>query len=144
MWQRVQTLYLAVATALVAVLFFSIKAFTVGTDGSHAEELKYISYTPYLILLIVIILLQILALTTYKIRVFQMRTASLAAILLIAFQGWLVVDYIFTHETMVFRYTAVFPILAAILDFMAARAILSDQLLVESASHLRSARRKKK
>ena len=143
MWQRVQTLYLAVATALVAVLFFSVKAFTVGPDGARAEEYTYIAYWPYLILLIIIALLQVLALISYKVRVFQMRTAVLAALLLIALQAWLVVDFLHTRDLLVFRFTAVFPIVAAILDFLAARNILADQLMVESASHLRGSRRKR-
>ncbi|MBQ2566716.1 MAG: DUF4293 family protein [Bacteroidales bacterium] len=142
MWQRVQTLYLAIASALVAVLFFSVKAFTIGPDGSHGEEFTYISYFPYLILLAIIAILQVLALTTYKVRVFQMRTAVLAALLLIALQAWLAVDFFQTHEGMVFRYTAVFPIVACIFDFLAARGILADQLMVESSSHLRGPRRK--
>ena len=143
MWQRIQTLYLAVATALVAVLFFSIKSFTLGPDGVRGEEFTYISHWPYLVLLIIISFLQILALTSFKVRVFQMRTAVLAALLLIALQAWLAVDFIQTHEVAIFRYTAVFPIVAAILDFLAARGILADQLMVESASHLRGSRRRR-
>lgn len=143
MWQRVQTLYLAVASALVAALFFSIKAFTIGPDGTHAEEFTYISYLPYLILLIIIAFLQVLALTSFKVRVFQMRTAVLAALLLIALQGWLALDFFQTKDAMVFRYTAVFPIVASILDFLAARGILADQLMVDSSSRLRGSRRRK-
>ena len=71
-----------------------------------------------------------------------MRTAGLAAILALAFQIWLVVDFIFTGDTRVFRFTAIFPIVSSIFFYLASRAILSDQLLVESASHLRRARRR--
>ena len=141
MWQRVQTLYLMIASALVAALFFSVKAFVFGPEGTHAQEFRYIAYTPYLILLIIIALLQIIALTTFKVRVLQMRTAILAALILVALQGWLAVDFFTADKTVVFRWTAVFPLVAALLDVWAARAIFRDQLLVESLSSLRKRRR---
>lgn len=141
MWQRVQTLYLMIASALVAALFFSVKAFVFGPDGTHAQEFRYIAYTPYLILLIVVALLQVIALTTFKVRVLQMRTAVLSALILVALQGWLAVDFFTADQTLVFRWTAVFPLVAALLDVWAARAIFRDQLLVESLSSLRKRRR---
>ena len=134
MWQRVQTLYLLLATGLVASMFFCTKA----------GEVFYTDYWPYLVLLIITGFLQVMALTTWKVRVFQMRTATLSAIILIAFQGWLVYDFISTHNPPVFHITAVFPIVAAILDFLAARSILADEMLVRSADRLRAAKRKKK
>ena len=141
MWQRVQTLYLMIASALVAALFFSVKAFVFGPDGTHAQEFRYIAYTPYLILLIIVALLQVIALTTFKVRVLQMRTAVLAALILVALQGWLAVDFFTADKSVVFRWTAVFPVIAALLDVWAARAIFRDQLLVESLSSLRKRRR---
>jgi peptidoglycan/LPS O-acetylase OafA/YrhL len=133
MWQRIQTLYLLVATGLVASLFFCTKA----------GDITFTEYWPYLVLLVVIAFLQVLATTTWKHRIFQMRTAVLAAIILIAFQGWLVYDFIASHNTPVFHLPAVFPIGAAILDFLAARSILADEMIVRSASRLRAAKRKK-
>ena len=142
MWQRVQTLYIARATALIAVLFFCNMAASYDADGNVTEYFSYTSFVPYLILTIVLTLLGLLSLTTFKVRIFQMRTAGLAAILALAFQIWLVMDFIFTGDTRVFRFTAIFPIISSIFFYLAARAILSDQLLVESASHLRRTRRR--
>ncbi|MBQ2515207.1 MAG: DUF4293 family protein [Bacteroidales bacterium] len=130
-----------IASALVAALFFSVKAFVFGPDGTHAQEFRYIAYTPYLILLIVVALLQVIALTTFKVRVLQMRTAVLSALILVALQGWLAVDFFTADKSVVFRWTAVFPLVAALLDVWAARAIFRDQLLVESLSSLRKRRR---
>ena len=87
MWQRVQTLYLLLATGLVVSLFFCTKA----------GDIPYTEYWPYLVLLLITGFLQVMALTTWKHRVFQMRTASLSAIILIALQGWLVYDFISTQ-----------------------------------------------
>ena len=140
MWQRLQTLYLCIATGLIVALFFSVKAFTLGPGGVHSVELTYIKYTPYLILLI----LQLLAVFTFNARVFQMRTAVLSAILMIALQAWIGVDYFTADKEWIFKFTAVFPLVAAILNFIAARYILRDQLLVESVSHLRSRKKNHK
>ena len=138
MWQRIQTLYLALAAGLTAAPFFSVKAFMLGPGGVRAQEWTYVQFYPYLVLLIVVTLLHLLALGSYKFRVFQMRTAVLAALLLLALQAWIAVDYFMAEDALVFRYTAVFPLVAFILDVLAARAIFRDQLLVESASRLRS------
>ena len=134
MWQRVQTLYLLLATGLVVALLFCTKA----------GEIPYTEYWPYAVLIILTGFLQVMALTTYKHRIFQMRTASLSAIILIGLQIWLVVDFIKTHNDPMFHVTAIFPIVATILDFLAARSILADELLVRSADRLRAAKRKKK
>ena len=134
MWQRIQTLYLLLATGLVAALFFCTKA----------GDITYTEYWPYLVLLLIVAFLQVTALTTWKVRIFQMRTASLSAIILIALQAWLAVDFFTTHNTPVFHISAVFPVVAAILDFLAARSILADEMLVRSADRLRAAKRKKK
>lgn len=144
MWQRLQTLYLCIATGLIVALFFSVKAFTLGPGGVHSVELTYIKYTPYLILLILITILQLLAVFTFNARVFQMRTAVLSAILMIALQAWIGVDYFTADKEWIFKFTAVFPLVAAIMNFIAARLILRDQLLVESVSHLRSRKKNHK
>lgn len=144
MWQRLQTLYLCLATGLVVALFFSVKAFTLGPGGVHSVELTYVKYTPYLILLILVTILQLLAVFTFNARVFQMRTAVLSAILMIALQAWIGVDYFTADKEWIFKFTAIFPLVAAILNFIAARFILRDQLLVESVSHLRSRKKNHK
>lgn len=144
MWQRVQTLYLAIAAILIGVMFFSVKAVTVGADGLSVQTYRFTAYLPYLILLILITGLNLLALGSFKIRVFQYRTTVLAALLTLALQVWLVVDFIFTHDTVVFKVAAVFPVIALIFQVLAARGILADQLMVESADHLRKSRRERR
>ena len=143
MWQRVQTLYLAAATILVGLLFFVNKAIIPGAGGeTPVQEFRYILYTPYVILIAIAAFLDFLALTTYKHRVFQMRTAVLASLITLALQVWIGVDFFLNNGSggMVFRVSAVFPLLAVICDLMAARAIYSDILIVESVSRLRSSK----
>lgn len=144
MWQRIQTLYLALATGLIVAMLFSLKAVVPGPDGTFLQEIRYTSYLPYLILLIVVALLDFLALTTFRFRVFQMRTAVLAALITIALQAWIAVDYFSADSSLVFRITAVFPIVAVIFDLLAARGIASDIMVAESVNHLRTRKKNRK
>ncbi|MDD6253357.1 MAG: DUF4293 domain-containing protein [Bacteroidales bacterium] len=145
MWQRIQTLYLAISTILIAVMAFGVKATTVGSEGDPVTEYRYFSYVPYAILIVIILLLNILALTTYKFRVFQMRTAVLSSIITLALQIWLVVDFFSNRDAgIIYRISAVFPIVSIILNLFAARGILADEMLVESAYRLRSSRKNRK
>lgn len=144
MWQRIQTLYLAIATTLMALMFFINKAVIADGNGQIAEEYGFTAYLPYLILIILIVLLDFLALTTFKQRVFQMRTAVLAALLTIALQAWLAVDYFTADDILIFRVGTIFPLIAAICDILAAKNIYSDQLMVESFSRLRTNKKNRK
>lgn len=142
MWQRIQTLYLAISTALIGVMFFVNKAVTIGPGGETADEITYIIYIPYLILMILVTLLNILALTTYKTRVFQMRTAILSALLTLALQAWLAVDYFIADKSLIFRVSAIFPLIAVICDCLAAKNIYSDELMVQSFNSLRTRKKR--
>ena len=128
----------------MVAMAFSAKAVTVGADASVNERISYSSYFPYIILIVIAALLDLLALTTYKFRVFQMRTAGLSAIITLALQIWLAVDFIATHDVVVFRLTAVFPLISIILNVLAMRGILADEMLVESAYHLRNSKKRKR
>ena len=137
MWQRIQTLYLLISTVLIGLLFFVNKAVLPGADGV-AQEITYTVYIPYLILLIIITLLHLIALTTFRVRVLQMRTAIFAALVTLGLQAWLAVDYFTAEPGVIFRVSVLFPLAAIVLDVLAARSILADQLMVESVSRLRS------
>ena len=142
MWQRIQTLYLAIAAALLAAMLWSAKA-VIALPGGESECVRFTTYIPYLVLIIISLLLELLALTTFKHRGFQLRTAVLASLILLGLQGWLVVDFLETRQAMAFRPAAVFPLVSIILNVLAIRGIWVDEMLVRSASRLRSSRRKK-
>ncbi len=110
---------------------------------NKAGDISFVSYWPYLVLLVVITLLNILALTTYRFRVFQVRTAILAALVTLGLQAWLVVDFVLSGNDPLFHVAAIFPLVAVILDVLAARGIWADELMVRSSDRLRSAKRKK-
>ena len=142
MWQRIQTLYLAIATALLASMFFCKFATIVGPQGNDLE-IMYWEKIPYVTLLAISTIGNIFSLFAFKIRMPHMRVATGAAILLLAFQCWIVVDLARNWNEMSFSVTALFPLIAAILDIMAARSILLDEAMVQSSARLRASKRKR-
>ncbi len=141
MWQRIQTLFLAIAIGLIISLFFCNMATIIG-EGGAKETIRFSEKLPYLILNIMVLTANVCALFAFKARMLQMRVAILAGILLLGFQGWLVFDFINHKNEMVFSLCAVFPLIAAILDFLAARNIMLDEAMVLSSQRLRKARRR--
>ncbi len=144
MWQRIQTLYLALSTILIAVLLFCNACTIIGAEGAE-ETVKYYENIVYLIFIIAIISGNGFTLFTYKARIAQMRLAVIEAIIMTAFQIWIGVDFFRMHEhrEVIFSFTAVFPLIAAILNIMAARSIALDEALVQAAYRLRGSSRKK-
>lgn len=140
MWQRVQTLYLAIATVLIGSMFFSSFGTVMGPDGA-VETFRYTHYLAWLLFLISLLSANGIALFSFRTRMLQMRVTIIAALLLIGFQAWIAVKFFQMKDEMVFSYTAVFPIVATILDFLAARNIFLDEAMVQSASRLRKRKR---
>lgn len=143
MWQRIQTLYLAVATALLTSMFFCKFATILGPDGVEIS-IKYVEKVPYLVLLAVALAGNVFSLFAFKIRIPQMRVAMVAALILLAFQIWIIVDVVRGWNEMVFSVTALFPLVAMVLDILAARNIMLDEAMVQSASRLRASKRRRK
>ncbi len=143
MWQRIQTLYLAVSTVLLFILFFSDALTVTAPDGLH--HVTYLGFhKPYFgILLGILFAMTVLALVTFKVRILQMRLSVLSAMVALGMQIWLVVLYFQAPDGIVFRWTAVFPIAVTILNMLAARGCYQDQLMVESAYRIRESRRKR-
>lgn len=143
MWQRIQTLYLAVATALLTSMFFCKFATILGPDGVETT-IRYFEKVPYLVLLAVALAGNMFSLFAFKIRIPQMRVAMVAALILLAFQIWIIVDVVRGWNEMVFSVTALFPLVAMVLDILAARNIMLDEAMVQSASRLRASKRRRK
>lgn len=143
MWQRIQTLYLAVATAILTSMFFCKFATILGPDGVEIS-IKYFEKVPYLVLLTVALAGNVFSLFAFKIRIPQMRVAMVAALILLAFQIWIIVDVVRGWNEMVFSVTALFPLVAMVLDILAARNIMLDEAMVQSASRLRASKRRRK
>ena len=123
-------------------MYFCKFATIVGPEGSELN-IMYWEKIPYLVLLTLCAAGNLFSLFAFKIRMPQMRVATASAILLLAFQCWIVVDFASLWNEMTFSVTALFPLVAAILDILAARSILLDEAMVQSSARLRASRRKR-
>jgi hypothetical protein len=130
MLQRIQTLYLLLAGGLLASLFFIPMCETVGGATAYSDD------AGLLILLILSIATSLGTLFLYRRRTLQIRLCFFNSIVLIGFQG-LIAYYFFTTEA-AFSVTAVFPLVAAILTFIASRYIARDEAMVRNAGRIRN------
>ena len=142
MWQRIQTLYLLIATSLCVWMFFAPIA-TVPSENGIESIMTYDKMT-YLILLSVVTLGHMVALVTYKLLILQMRVTTLTILIALGLQIVLVIDFFRAPDSLAFRYPAIFPVICVILDLLALRGIAGDQAMLESAYRLRDSKRKKK
>ena len=143
MWQRIQTLYLALACGIVAALFFVPLAVAIGTGGA-TENIYFTDNVYFLCLLIAIALANFTALILFKHRGIQIRVAVIACLLLLGFQIWLLTKYFNAPDGVVFKFTAILPLVASALDALAVRRIMADELLVQSYSRLRTNKKNRK
>lgn len=139
MWQRIQTLYLGIATALIFSMFFCIFATIIGPDGAEIT-IAYREKMPYLVLLIMLITAHIAATASYKTFFLQARVSIIAGLLAFGFQTWIGIDILRNMDDMSFSITALFPLAAGALDFMAAKRSMVDEMTVTA---VQSARKRK-
>ena len=141
MWKRIQTLYLGISTALILSMFFCKFATIIGPAG---EELSigYHEKLPYLVMLIMLFTAHVAATASFKVPFLQARVAMIASLMSIGFQIWLTVDVIRFFNEMTFHITALFPLAAAVLNFMAAKRALVEEMTITAVKSMKSARRK--
>ena len=153
MLQRIQTVYLLVALILVGLLawlplgeivsggeFFNFNILGVYNAETGSVVVKA---WPLVALLAVIEILQLLIIFGYKNRVRQMRMAVFNILIMI---GFIAVAWFFVHSSIKelggeggysFNIALAFPIVAAILNYLAIRAIGKDEALVRSIDRIR-------
>lgn len=121
-------------------MFFSTFATIIGPAG---EELTigYHEKLPYLTMLIMLFTAHIAATASFKAFFLQARVSVIAALMSIGFQIWLAVDFFRFHNEMIFSLTALFPLAAAILDGMAAKRSLVDEMTITAVKSVKTARR---
>lgn len=142
MWQRIQTLYLGVATALMFSMFFCIFATIIGPDGAEIT-IAYREKLPYLVLMVMLITAHIAATASFKTFFLQARVSVIAGLLALGFQIWIGIDILRNINEMSFSFTALFPLAASALDFMAAKRSMVDEMTVQAVRSTRKSRRKK-
>ena len=136
MWKSIQTLYLGISTVLMAVLFFCNFATIVGPDGTELS-IRYYEKTPYLVLMIMTLTAHVCAVFSYKLKFLQARVCIITALLALGMQTWFFMDFLKFRHDMVFSITMTFPIVMTILDVMAARNSLVDEMTVSAARSVR-------
>lgn len=140
MWQRIQTLYLAIGLGILASFFWTDVASVL--EGDVIENITYMQKTIYKVWIIILAVFQFLALGGFKWRMKQFRVVLFTALATLGFQGFLAYDYFTKPAECVFSWTVMLPLAVVVLDLLAARAIMVDEAIVQSASRLRRARRK--
>lgn len=141
MWQRIQTLYIGIATALTSSMFFCRMATIIGPGGTELD-IRYYEKTPYLIMLIMLLSAGICAIFSYKSRLLQARVCILFALMLLGFQIWLGIDFLRYRNEMVFSITLLFPLVSAALNIISARGNLVDEMTLQAVKSAKRARKR--
>ena len=140
MIQRIQTLYLLIVTALVAVMLFAPLAWFAGQAGEYglyAFSLRSADGTLAQLPLVTIFL--------FRRRLLQIRLCVAEMVLL---AGAVVMEGVYyflsgrlfagmAFHTQGFKPAIALPLVALLFAFLAARAIFHDELLVRSADRIR-------
>ena len=141
MWRRIQTLYIGIAIAFTAALFFCPMATIIGPGGTELD-IRYYEKTPYLIMLIMLLSAGICAIFSYKSRLLQARVCILFALMLLGFQIWLGIDFLRYRNEMVFSITLLFPLVSAALNIISARGNLVDEMTLQAVKSAKRARKR--
>lgn len=154
MIQRIQTVYLFGAMVLLSLMFFFPLAEFLSADNElyvfYVDGIKtegalqgtYFQKTmPVLILLSVVCLVLFINIFLFKNRVLQMRLCVFDIILMLGLCG-LMVFYMLDAKSRLeaiasYNYTLIFPVIAAVLTYLAFRGIRRDELLVRSYERIR-------
>jgi hypothetical protein len=151
MIQRIQTIYLLLASTVLGLLLFLPLATMVDAEANNFSYLFYgiIDYEgeivmldyPLAILMVSMPVLNLIAVFLFKKRIIQMRICVFNILLML---GSLVLIWYYSFQAentlfvdTFFSYTVVFPLVSAILTFLAFRGIRKDEILVRSADRIR-------
>ena len=147
MIQRIQTVFLLVSLILTGFLFKLELAELIAANeiysfvaaGIYKGEIQIFSGLPLLVMLAIITLLHLVIIFSYKKRILQMRMTVFTIVLLLGlFGAILFFAYTgFDGANVAFKIPVAFPLAAAILDFLAIRAIGKDEALIRSLNRIR-------
>ena len=127
---------------LTASLFFCRFATILGPEGAE-EVIRYYEKTPYLILMIMTLTAEICALFSYRMRILQARVCIIAALLMLGMQLWFLADFLKYRNELIFSITMLFPVAGAILNFLAARSAMVDEMTLQAVKSARRVRKRR-
>jgi hypothetical protein len=137
MFFRIQSLFLSIAAGLSISMFFTNMAKFV--DG---VTISFWEHPSVRIFILVVSVLGVIALSSFKKRLYQIRVCNLASLILLGFQIYLAVLFFKREPGMIFTINAVFPLVSAILTFIGMRYVARDEAMVMAASRLRPSKRR--
>ncbi|WP_075589763.1 DUF4293 domain-containing protein [Labilibacter marinus] len=153
MIQRIQTIYLLLAFAFGASMFFTPQItfmaeveYILNFKGINAvepsETTKSIATTALTILLVLTPLVSLASILLFKKRMIQIRLCSaniglLIGVTALAYYFGTVANKELGTTIISYKLSMVFPIVGAILNFLALRAIGKDEALVRSMDRIR-------
>ena len=156
MWQRIQTVFLAISVlSLIVSIFVPIwmmhegekqqvlYALYHGTRESSTAAITPISYIPYCltaILLVASITISIIEITKYKDRMLQIKLGTLNALLLAGGLGsavYFATEMVKSHDGGQYGLGLWLPGVAVICNWLAMRFIRRDEKLVRDSDRLR-------
>lgn len=127
---------------LTASLFFCRFATILGPEGAE-EVIRYYEKTPYLILMIMTLTAEICALFSYRMRILQARVCIIAALLMLGMQLWFLADFLKYRNELIFSITMLFPVAGAILNFLAAKSAMVDEMTLQAVKSARRVRKRR-
>lgn len=147
MIQRIQTVFILLAGLLAATLYkFKLADLSVNNDllqfyakGIFNDKNLVFDGLPVMILIGFIVILHLAVLFLYKKRILQIRMLVFSLILSLGLFGMF---FYFTYAgfdgaKIAFKVPVAFPVVVAILDWLAIRAIGRDEALVRSLDRIR-------
>jgi len=147
MIQRIQSIYILVAGILTATLLklkfadliVNDELLTFSAKGIFSETEQIFNGLPVMIFIAVIAVMHLVIIALYKKRILQIRLLVFTIIVLLGLFGlFFYFTYMgFDNAKVAFKPSVAFPIAAAILDFLAIRAIGKDEALIRSLNRIR-------
>ena len=154
MLQRIQTVYLLIVAVLIGVLyFFPFASFVVEQDMSmynlsvkglmpDIEGTKPLFRAlPLVIIITIIVIMSIAIIALFKRRMLQIKLSIINIVLLVGLQS-LMLYFVTVSKHQLggqssYNLIFVFPLIAAIITYMAIRRITKDEALIRSMDRLR-------
>ena len=154
MIQRTQTVYLLLSSVLMFLVFmFPLSELLVSENINYIfryrgiyeladnSEILTIPSIPLAIIFGIILIINLISIFLFKNRMLQMRLSIFNIMLMLGSMG-LAYFYIYTafnelNTTLHISFAATFPLISAILTYMAFRGIKKDEKLVKSLDRIR-------
>lgn len=147
MIQRIQTVYILLSAILIGSLFSLSFAEIASNDQLFVFDIRGIirnntvqeSGLSLALLIGLILILHIYTLFIYKKRILQIRVLVFTSILMVGLFGlfYFFTYYTFSDARINFKISAIFPLIAVVLDYLAIRSIRKDETLIRSIDRIR-------